>query len=127
MCICFPIGLIAIFVALKSKRAWRDDRPESGGDLADMAKTLALIGILCSIIVICMIIALVASGYFYRFLHYLGVIDEGTMQRLLTAQGEEQVHIKEEGDDYITVVDYEVVPDTGDDTETPDLPATGDE
>jgi len=51
MCICFPIGLVAVFVALKSKRAWRDNRPETAGDMGDMAKTIALVAILFSVVI----------------------------------------------------------------------------
>lgn len=113
MCICFPIGLVALFVALKSKRAWRQDRPETAGDMADMAKTIALIGILCSIIVLCMFAALVASGYFYRLLHFIGAMDEGKMQDLLRAQGEDQVLIEKDDDyEFYTDVEYINVPDT---------------
>ena len=91
MCICFPIGLIAIFVALKSKRAWRDDRPESAGDLADMAKTIALIAILFSMIIICIFVALIASGYFYEFLEYIGVMKPSQVAKLMQEQGETKV------------------------------------
>lgn len=92
MCICFPIGLIAIFVALKSKRAWRDDRPESAGDLADMAKTIALIAILFSIILICIFVALVVSGIFYKILNeHLGVMKKSDYLRLMQGQGEHKI------------------------------------
>lgn len=112
MCICFPIGLVALMVALKSKRAWQQDRPETAGDMADMAKTIALIGILCSVIVLCMFTALVVSGRFYRFLQYVGVMKEGTMQNLLKDQGEDQVELPEEKADYYYYYEYVEEPQT---------------
>jgi len=103
MCICFPIGLIALFVALKSKRAWKDDRPESAGDLADMAKTIALISILFSMIILCIFVALIASGYFYQFLEYIGVMKKSEVAKLMQEQGETKV--EEIPDDIDTATD----------------------
>ncbi|XP_067951659.1 uncharacterized protein [Watersipora subatra] len=121
MCICFPIGLIAVLVALKSGRAWKDDRPETAGDLADMAKTLALIAILCSIISICIFVALLASGYFYQVLYNLGLMRKETMDVLVVAQGEDAVEPpKEKEPEYEYYYYYETieVPIDNDDTAT---------
>lgn len=114
LCICFPIGLVAIFVALRAKKAWKEDRPETAGDMADMAKTIALIGILCSVIVFCAVVALLASGYFFRGLHHFGLMNEDTLQNLLQKQGEDIVDVHKENNDfyYINDVDYENVPVT---------------
>lgn len=91
MLMCFPIGLVAVLVALKSKRAWRDDRPETAGDMADMAKTIALTAILFSTMAICIFTALLASGHFYWFLNSVDLISHSTMQKLITLKGEEPV------------------------------------
>lgn len=88
MCICFPIGLGAVLVALKSKKAWKDDRPESAGDLADMAKTISLVAVLLSIVVICIFTALLASGYFYKFLYSWNLISKSKLDDLVNSQGE---------------------------------------
>lgn len=80
-----------MLVALKSKRAWRDDRPETAGDMADMAKTIALIAILFSTVIICIFTALLVSGHFYQVLNSAHLMSDSTMHRLITSQGEEPV------------------------------------
>lgn len=121
MCICFPIGLVAVLVALKSKRAWRDDRPETAGDMADMAKTIALIAILFSTITICIGTALVASGHFYQLLNSAGLMSHETMQKLIVSQGEERVDI-EPTNGPTTEAEYYYYYDNVPVTEKPDKP-----
>ena len=58
--------------------------------MADMAKTIALIGILGSIIVIITVIALLSSGYLLQFLYKTHVISKDQMERWVQAQGEEK-------------------------------------